>query len=257
MQRRDALKSAAALAAAALVQPRDTHAKPKPQTSTIGMVIYPQFTALDFVGPHQVLSSLGGFDVEIIAKSLDPVTSDSSLTIVPSMTLAECPAELTVLFLPGGTGGTVKAMLDDELLDFVRDRGERAEYVTSVCTGSLILGAAGLLRGYKAATHWSSREVLTVLGATPVDERVVVDRNRVTGGGVTAGIDFGLTLAAQLRDEDRAKAVQLMMEYAPAPPFKSGTPDEAGSELTEQARSRLTPFLRAATAAAERAKSRW
>jgi cyclohexyl-isocyanide hydratase len=148
-------------------------------------------------------------------------------------------------------------MEDAEVLAFLKSRAEKSDYVTSVCTGSLVLGAAGLLKGYKATCHWGARDILKVLGAEPVDERVVWDRNRVTGGGVTAGIDFGLSLAARLKDENYAKAVQLMMEYEPVPPFKAGSPASAGPELTTFMRVMFVPFLKSARAAAEKAKAGW
>ena len=213
--------------------------------------------ALDLVGPHHIFSALQGFTVQLVWKTTDLITSDMGLTIKPTMTLKDCPEELAVLFVPGGTASTVKMMEDPEVLAFLKSRGEKADYITSVCTGSLVLGAAGLLRGYKATTHWLAHDVLKTLGAEPVKERVVRDRNRVTGGGVTAGIDFGLTLAAQLNDEKYAKRVQLVMEYAPAPPFKSGTPAEAGEELTKAVEERFAPFVKSATSAAEKAKASW
>ena len=218
---------------------------------------YPQFTALDLVGPHQVFAALEGYKVELAWKTTDLVPSDSGLTIKPTMTLKDCPEELAVLFVPGGTMGTVRMMGDRDVLGFLKSRGEKSDYVTSVCTGSLVLGAAGLLRGYKATTHWGAMDILKVLGAEPTKERVVQDRNRFTGGGVTAGIDFGLTVAARLKGENYAKRVQLIMEYAPAPPFKCGTPMEAGAELTKMTEAMFAPFTKSATAAAEKAKAGW
>jgi len=173
------------------------------------------------------------------------------------MTLKDCPEELAVLFVPGGTTGTLKMMEDAEVLAFLKSRTEKSDYVTSVCTGSLVLGAAGLLKGYKATCHWGARDILNVLGAEPVDERVVWDRNRVTGAGVTAGLDFALSLAARLKGENYAKAVQLMMEYEPNPPFKAGSPASAGSGLTNFMRVMFAPLLKSAMSAAEKAKARW
>jgi cyclohexyl-isocyanide hydratase len=148
-------------------------------------------------------------------------------------------------------------MQDAATLAFVADRGARARYVTSVCTGALVLGAAGLLRGYRAATHWYVMDTLPLLGAVPVHERVVSDRNRMTGGGVTAGIDFGLALLAQLRDAEYARRVQLVIEYAPAPPFNAGSPDSAGEALTEDVLARRKPLIDAARSAAQAAAGRW
>lgn len=199
---------------------------------SVAMVLFDRLTLLDLIGPATAL----GFhaDVHLVAKTMDPVGSDQGVRILPTCTFEDCPKELDVLFVPGGVG-VLDAMVDLELLHFVRDRGERAGYVTSVCTGSLVQGAAGLLKGYEATTHWAWHEVLSSLGAIPVKRRVVHDRNRVSGGGVTAGVDFGLGLLAILRGEEAAKTVQLMMEYDPEPPFDVGTPDKAGPALIENA----------------------
>lgn len=258
MNRREALQVAGSvLAGSALSAELEGAQKPVVTRKTIAMLLYPQFTALDLVGPHHVLSALEGYKVELLWKTTDPVVSDLGLTIKPTMSLKDCPEDLAVLFVPGGTTGTLKMMEDEEVLSFLKARGEKSEFVTSVCTGALVLGAAGLLRGYKATTHWGAIDLLKPLGATPVKERVVQDRNRFTGGGVTAGIDFGLTLAAKLKGEEYAKWVQLVMEYAPAPPFKSGTPDDAGAALTKMTEAMFVPFTKAAASAAEKAKSRW
>lgn len=254
MNRRDVLQTVGAVAAASLL-PAGVNAMEE-KSKLIAMVAYQGFTVLDLVGPLQVLSRVPGFRTVIVAESRDPIVTDC-LTLLPSMTFEECPPEVAVLFVPGGLTGTVKAMSDPEVIKFLQTRGETADYVTSVCTGALILGAAGLLRGFKAATHWSSREVLKTLGATPVAERVVIDRNRVTGGGVTAGIDFGLTLAARLSSELNAQGIQLALEYNPAPPFHAGTPETAPAEITERARKRLGPFLESAQKAAKAAAAAW
>ena len=148
-----------------------------------------------------------------------------------------------MLCVPGGTAGTLAAMQHAPTLDFLRDRGARAGIVSSVCTGSLILGAAGLLAGYRATSHWLTVDLLARFGAIPTQGRVVRDRNRVTGGGVTAGIDFGLTLLSELRDPAYAQATQLVAEYAPAPPFDTGSPDTAPPELVARMRAMFAPFL--------------
>ena len=210
---------------------------------SIAMLLYPGFTLLDLIGPQSVLVWAG--TIHLVAKTLDPVTSDSGAQLLPTCTLADCPAELDVLFVPGGFG-TFAAMNDPELLAFLADRGARAGSITSVCSGSLLLGAAGLLRGYRATTHWALHDALAPLGAEPVKSRVVVDRNRISGGGVTAGIDFGLVLLAQLRGEDNARLVQLLMEYDPAPPFCAGTPEQAGPALTERALALMSTLVPAA-----------
>jgi cyclohexyl-isocyanide hydratase len=160
------------------------------------------------------------------------------VAIVPNTTLAECPPKLNVLFVPGGLG-TAAVMRDAELIEFLKQMGASASYITSVCSGSLLLGAAGLLDGYKATTHWAAHELLKDFGAVPVKARVVHDRNRITGGGVTAGIDFGLTMLAKLRGVEEAQVTQLMMEYAPAPPFNAGTPETAPPEIVKRVRAML------------------
>lgn len=193
----------------------------------IGMLLYPGFTALDFVGPQYMLAGLLGARVHHIAKTMAPVVSDTQLAIVPTMTLAQAPRELDILFVPGGGQGTLDALQDDALLAFVADRGRRAKWVTSVCTGSLVLGAAGLLKGYRATSHWIARPLLGDVGATPVDARVVRDRNRITGAGVSAGLDLGLAIVGLLRDPLYAQTLQLLAEYAPEPPFNAGSPGTA------------------------------
>lgn len=195
----------------------------------IGMLLYPGFTLLDLAGPHSALGLHG--QTLLLWKTLDSVATDSGISLNPTTTLADCPDDLDVLFVPGGFG-TNDAMKDVEIVDFLIRVGPTARYVTSVCSGSLVLGMAGLLDGYRAATHWACYDALEALDVDAVHERVVVDRNRFTGGGVTAGIDFGLTLLAELRGEQVAKVTQLAMEYDPDPPFNAGSPDAAGPELT-------------------------
>lgn len=200
------------------------------------MLLYPGMTSLDFVGPQHMFSSLMGAQVHHIAKSMAPVTSDSKLTLLPTTTLKRAPRDLDILFVPGGGDGTLAAMADPELLAFLADRGSRAKWVTSVCTGSLVLGAAGLLKGYKATSHWASRSLLKDAGAIETEGRVVRDRNRITGAGVSAGLDLGLTLVGMLRDQAYAETVQLLAEYAPEPPFNAGSPrtaPEAVKQMTE------------------------
>lgn len=188
----------------------------------IAMLIYPDFTALDLVGPHTFLAGLMNVDVHLVWKNKDVFKSDRGIPIAATRTLDECPRNLDILFVPGGLRGTVAAMRDPEILDFVADRGSRAKYVTSVCTGSLLLGCAGLLRGYRATSHWASHHLLVLVGAKPVHARVVEDRNRITGAGVTSGIDFGLQIAARIRSEAYAKMLQLGTEYDPQPTISRG-----------------------------------
>jgi cyclohexyl-isocyanide hydratase len=258
MNRHEVLQaSGLAIGAAALLPRVAAGEKPATGRKVMAFLLYPEFTALDLVGPHQVLAALRGFDVQLVWKTREPVRSDAGLSIQPTMTFKECPDEVALLFVPGGTTGTLKMMGDAEVLAFLKARGAKAGYVTSVCTGSLVLGAAGLLRGYKATSHWAARDLLADLGAEPVDARVVWDRNRVTGAGVTAGIDFGLAIAAKLTDEKNAKALQLLAEYDPQPPFRSGSPKQADAEVTKQVRAMSTPFVALARAAAEKAKRSW
>ena len=193
----------------------------------IAMLMYPGMTVMDLIGPQSMFGSLMGGTVLLVAKTLDPVTSDAGVTIIPHATFETCPRDLTLIFAPGGTDGTIAAATDPATLAFIADRGSRAKYVTSVCSGSLILGAAGLLDGYKATSHWSCRDALAGFGAIPTNARVVRDRNRVTGAGVTSGLDFGLTMIAELRDRTYAECTQLMSEYDPQPPFNAGSLETA------------------------------
>ncbi|NEP58274.1 MAG: DJ-1/PfpI family protein [Symploca sp. SIO2G7] len=205
------------------------------QKYIIGLVFYPGMTSLDIVGPHQVFSVLPNVKLHRIWKTLDPIICDDGLTIMPDTTFANCPS-LDVMCVGGGL--KQQAVEDDpEVLEFFRKQGSTAKFVTSVCGGSEFLAKAGLLKGYRAATHWGMRQqLMTYLGVEVSTERVVVDRNRITGGGVTAGIDFGLTIASILYDEETAKIVQLLLEYDPAPPFNAGSPEKAGSEIVNKAK---------------------
>jgi cyclohexyl-isocyanide hydratase len=187
----------------------------------------------------QVFSSLPGAKLHLIWKRIEPVQSDSVLVLTPTTTFADCP-QLDVICVPGGYGSD-DLLNDEEVLSFLRKQAEGARFVTSVCTGSLVLGAAGLLKGYRAATHWSAMDNLSAFGAVPTKTRVCIDRNRVTGGGVTAGIDFALTLVSKLVDEKTAQAIQLRLEYNPAPPFNSGSPDTAPSEVLALIQERIAP----------------
>ncbi len=220
-------------------EPTSTAAAPPPLQ--IGMLLYPGLTMLDLVGPQ---TTFGPHSVcHLVWETLDPIRTDSGYEVGPTATFDSCPGELDVLFVPGGQG-TFDVFSHSGAMDFVRSRGRVAKYVTSVCSGSLILAAAGLLDGYKAATHWACYEILDELGAVGVHERVVTDRNRITGGGVTAGIDFGLTVLAELRGEMVAKSTQLMIEYDPAPPFNAGSPAKAGPEVFGMVSGMLEPFNR-------------
>jgi putative intracellular protease/amidase len=209
---------------------------------TVAMLLYPQFTALDLFGPHHMFGNLMGAKVMLVAETLDPVASDMGVQILPTTTFADCPEKLTILFVPGGTRGTLKAAESPTVRRFLRERGEKAEWVTSVCTGSIVLGAAGLLKGYKATSHWAARSQLSLFGAIPVDERVVFDRNRVTGAGVTSGLDFGLSLVQKIRGTEYAQSVQLLSEYDPKPPFDSGSDKKAPKQVLAMMKEMLGPF---------------
>ena len=206
-------------------------------TRHIGILAFPGVQQLDLTGPYEVFASLPDTKVHLIWKDRAPITSATGLVLIPTMTFGECP-KLDVICVPGGGG--VNALLEDaETLAFVRARAQQARYVTSVCTGSLVLGAAGLLKGRKATTHWFAHDFLERFGAIPVHGRVVRDGNLITAGGVTAGIDFGLTVVAELVGQADAEAIQLGLEYAPAPPFAAGTPDEAPRAVLAAVKDRL------------------
>jgi len=201
----------------------------------IGLLLFPEITQLDMTGPYEVFTKFPGAQVHLVWKSLEPVTANGGMKIVPTTTFADCP-QLDLVCVPGGGG--MNALLNDaETLAFLRRQAAHARYVTSVCTGALVLGAAGLLKGKRAATHWMSRDMLKAFGATPVAERVVIDGNVITGGGVTAGIDFALTVAAEAFGPDLAKGIQLGIEYDPHPPFNAGSPEGAGEAIVAKARS--------------------
>jgi cyclohexyl-isocyanide hydratase len=240
--------------------PRDTEdqehsASDKPLE--VAMLVYPGMTALDLIGPQQVLGYLGGVHVDLVAKTEDIVVSDTGVGIRPSRTFANCANPVDILVVPGGSEGTLALMRDPETLAFLSERAKAAKFVTSVCSGSLVLGAAGLLRGYKATSHWAVRDLLPLLGADLVPDRVVQDRSRITAGGITAGIDFGLRVAAQLRGEDSARGLELILEYDPHPPFGSGTPDKAPVTIEKKLRSNFEPLHAAFREAAIAARKKW
>jgi cyclohexyl-isocyanide hydratase len=206
-------------------------------TLHIGMLLYPGLTQLDLTGPFEVLHRLPDSQVHLAWKNTEVVRADSGLGLSPTTTLDACPP-LDVVCVPGGFG-QVALMADDAVLGFLRRQARSARYVTAVCTGSLLLGAAGLLEGYQATTHWAFVELLAAFGARYVPGRVVVDRDRITGGGVTAGIDFALRLVAELEGDEAANAIQLGLEYRPDPPFASGHPDVADPSLVAKVRAAL------------------
>ena len=220
----------------------------------IGLLIFPRLTQLDVTGPYEVFARAPSARMHLVWKYTDPVESDRGLQLHPTTTYTDCPP-LDIICVPGGPG-QVDLMDDSETLDFLREQAVNAKWITSVCTGSLILGAAGLLQGYQATCHWASRDQLSLFGAEPSDSRVVVDRNRVTGAGVTAGIDFALQLVAQAYDERTAQAIQLAIEYEPSPPFWSGTPQHAPAEIVEEARQKMAQFMTKRLEASKRAAAR-
>jgi len=221
----------------------------------VAAVIYPDMILLDLAGPMTVFNVMRA-DIQLVARAKSPVRTDVGISLSPTMTFDEALAEVDVLFVPGGLGGTVAAMNDADTVAFVRACGGTARYVTSVCTGSLLLGAAGLLAGYEATSHWYVRDLLPLMGARLKAGRVVIDRNRITGGGVTAGLDFGLEMARQIRGEETARLIQLLLEYDPKPPFDAGSPEHAGPELTQRVRKARDAAISAAREAATQAGTR-
>lgn len=207
----------------------------------IGFVLFDDLTQLDFTGPLQVLSRIPGAQVHLIARSLQPVMTDCGPFIMPTITLADCP-QLDLVCVPGGFG-IDEAMQDAEIIAFLQQQARTAKYVTSVCTGSFVLGAAGLLQGKRATTHWSYHDALERVGAIPVRQRVVRDGNIFTGGGVTAGIDFALTIVREIAGDPVAEAIQLGLEYDPKPPLDSGSPDKARPAVLAVAKDRFAPRL--------------
>lgn len=220
-------------------------------TVRIGLVLFPNVTQLDLTGPAEVFGRMPGAEVTLLWKTLDPVSSDRGMRILPTATFENC-GSLDVICVPGGPG-QIALMEDEETLQFLRRIAPDCRLITSVCTGSLVLGAAGLLAGYQATCHWSSLDQLSLLGAYPVSKRVVRDRNRITGAGVTSGIDFGLMVVAELAGDEVAKEVQLQMEYDPEPPYQAGSPRSAPAELVAATREKIAPFIARRRAATERA----
>jgi cyclohexyl-isocyanide hydratase len=198
-------------------------------TLHIGLLVFPNIQQLDLTGPYDVFATMPGVTVHLVWKNLDPLQSSTGLTLLPTKTFDDCP-DLDVICVPGGVG--INALLEDaQTLGFIKRQAAQAQYITSVCTGSLVLGAAGLLQGKRATTHWVSHELLEKFGAIPVKERVVRDGNLMTGGGITAGIDFALTLISELFGAETSQTIQLQIEYAPAPPFNAGRPETAPASV--------------------------
>jgi len=223
-------------------------------TLTVGFLVFPDVMQLDMTGPHEVFSHAPDCRVLTVWRETTPVRAVSGLRLIPDVAFADCPA-LDVICVPGGAGNT-PLLEDAETLAFLRRQADGARVVSSVCTGSLVLGAAGLLRGRRAACHWMSRDLLTAFGAVPDPARVVEDGPIVTGGGVTAGIDFALTVVSRLYDETTARRIQLAIEYAPAPPFDSGRPERADPADVAATRAASEGRQTARAAAVERAATR-
>ena len=205
----------------------------------VGFIVFPNLTQLDLAGPYEVFQRMPGARVHLISKTSDPVRSEHGLPIVPTTTFQQAP-DLDMLVVPGGFGVN-EAMLDDETRNYVGRAGQQCQFLGSVCTGSLLLGAAGLLKGRRATCHWMSLKYLANFGATPVSERCVWDGNLITGGGVTAGIDFALAVVAKLAGQQTAEEIQLAIEYAPEPPFNCGTPETAPPALVDSLVSKWSP----------------
>jgi cyclohexyl-isocyanide hydratase len=223
------------------------------QPIRIVFALFPGVTQLDFTGPHQVFSRLPGADVILASREGGAIEGDN-IVFAGLHRLADVE-RCDVICVPGGLGATDNAIADKEFLRELRRLAETARFVTSVCTGSLVLGAAGLLRGKRAACHWAWRDLLEPFGATPDTGRVVRDGNIVTGGGVTAGIDFALTLVSEIAGPDTAQMIQLAIEYAPAPPFAAGSPETAPPAILARVQERnaaVAPRRRAAVEAAAR-----
>ena len=220
----------------------------------IGLLLFPRMTQLDLTGPFEVFAKLPGAEALLLWKTLEPVEAETGLRILPHATLGDCPP-LDLVCVPGGPG--VSALMEDaDVLDWLRGQAQSVRYVTSVCTGSLVLGAAGLLRGKRATSHWASRDLLAKFGAIPTPGRVVRDGNLFTGGGVTAGIDFALTAVAEMAGLKTAQEIQLQIEYAPDPPFDAGVPETAPPDVVAAVRARGLPMREAREALVQRAAAR-
>jgi cyclohexyl-isocyanide hydratase len=223
-------------------------------TLRVGLLCFPRLTQLDLTGPYEVLARLPDTETRLVWKDRNPVASDRGMRIVPDTTMGEAP-RFDLILVPGGPGQQ-DLMEDEQTLDFLRSQAASAQYVASVCTGSLVLAAAGLLQGYRATCHWLSLPLLERLGAIPVSERVVVDGNRITTAGVSAGIDGALRIAAMLRGEAAAQAIQLQIEYDPAPPFAAGSPQRAPKEIVQHVEKQAANLIEARRRTVERVAGR-
>lgn len=251
MARRTLLVTLAAMTASSafpLVPEEEDFAHPFKRTSTrpeqIGLMLYPKMTVLDVVGPYHFLCFMGGAKAHLITNQPDlkPVVSDAGMGIQPTTTMADCPLDLDLLFVPGGTDGTLVAARDERTVNFLRDRGTRARFISSVCTGSLVLGAAGLLKGRRATSHWSVVDRLSQFGAIPINRRVVEDGNIITAAGVSAGLDSGILLLNRLRGRPLAEAAVLATQYAPEPSLHGGTTGTARPQIVQAVTEGLRAF---------------
>ncbi|SFZ86414.1 cyclohexyl-isocyanide hydratase [Devosia enhydra] len=216
-------------------------------------MLFPRLTQLDLTAPLEVFGRMAGVEISLIWKTLDPVASDRGLRLLPTHTFEAAPA-LDLICVPGGPG-QIDLMDDAETLAFLRAMAPKCRWVTSVCTGSLVLAAAGLLTGYRATSHWSSIDQLALFGATPVSERVVRDRNRITGAGVTSGIDFGLAVAAEVLGAEAASRIRLQIEYDP-PALPGGSPATADPAVLTPVQQAMAGFIAKRRAASEAAARR-
>lgn len=222
------------------------------KTRQIAMLVYPGMFPLDFIGPQQIFTGLMQTQIHIVAAEMKPISAGAGLAVLPNTRFEDCPQELDLLFVPGGLEGTARVMRDEATLDFLRRRAKTARYVNSVCTGSLILGAAGLLKDKRACTYWAVRELLPLLGAKPVVARYVEDGKFISSAGVTAGLDSALLIAGKLASDNYAKALQLYLEYDPAPPFHSGSPETAEPSVTKAMREMYADGIDTLRKAAQR-----
>lgn len=258
MNRRDFNLMLAATGAGLLLNSGTSSAQGSPGFSdgpVFALLVHPKMILLDLVGPMTVFNMTMG-KVHLVWKDKTPVPTDVGVSVTPTTTFGDCPRKVDVFFIPGGLAGSTALMEDPETLTFVKDMAANARFVTAVCTGSLVLGAAGVLQGKRATTLWNVRDILPTFGAIPVHDRVVEDGNLITGGGTTAGLDFGLDIVARLRGEDIAKRIQLIIEYDPHPPFDAGSPEKAGPEITNAFLKARKPVIDDAKAAALRAAER-
>ncbi len=226
-----------------------------PDGPVFAMLVHPKMILLDLLGPMTVFNMTRG-KVHLVWKNKTPVSTDVGIPVAATTTFQDCPRDVDVFFIPGGLAGSTELMEDAETLAFVKEMAGRAKYVTAVCTGSLVLGAADVLRGKRATTLWNVHDLLSTFGAIPVRDRVVEDGNFITGGGTTAGIDFGLDVVARLKGDEVAKRIQLIIEYDPHPPFDAGSPEKAGPEITNAFLKVRKPAMDEAKAAALRAADR-